>query len=152
MQFIADESETDLLDRLRQYFTQRAYQVAAIEPDRSQIRMSGLVRPSRFLAIFLSLLAAVGLLCLALVLGLLLPDQASLWLGLPLLSPLAGVFYWRQAGRPEEVAFRIEPMGDQDTAAATTPPQSRLTVMAHRDELIALQRSLPLKEWEAEST
>ena len=148
-QFVTNQSEESLLDQLRQYFTQRAYQVAAVDADHHQVTLSGFVRPSVFLAVFLSILAAVGLLCLSLVLGILLPPQATLWFGLPVLSPLAGAFYWKQAGRPEQVSFKVEPFSTAELAGELGA-QNVLTVVAHRDELLSLERSLSLKKWEAE--
>uniref|UniRef100_UPI001ABADBC8 cofactor assembly of complex C subunit B n=1 Tax=Aetokthonos hydrillicola TaxID=1550245 RepID=UPI001ABADBC8 len=63
-------------------------------------------------------------------------------LGLVLLSPLSGLFYWKKAEKLEKVLLNVE----------TTPSQqhfsSKITVIAHRDELIELQRALQLKSCE----
>jgi len=101
------------------------------------------VRPSVFLAIFLTALAASGVLCLALVLSVLLPNWGKYLPALSLLSPLAGWFYWTRSSRPEQVLLQVE------TRDAT--PQSIVTVTGHRDELAELQRSLSLKSLEAEA-
>jgi hypothetical protein len=92
------------------------------------------------LAIFLSLLAFCGFLCLALVLAMLFPNLAKLFLGLVLLSPAAGVFYWKKAGRKEQVSLKVEAL-----ASEATGTKSLITVTAHRDELAALQEALQLK-------
>ncbi|MGI0488222.1 cofactor assembly of complex C subunit B [Pantanalinema rosaneae CENA516] len=136
----SEQPESSLVEQLQQYFAQRAYHVTAVNADQTQVTFEGQVRPSWFLAIFLSLLAAIGILCLVLVLSILSPGwSVGLWF-LVLLAPLAGVFYWRGASRPEQVRLTVEPTTD-----ASTEAQSRITVTAHRDEILALQRLLALK-------
>jgi hypothetical protein len=71
---------------------------------------------------------------LSLILAFLYPAIAPGFFLLLLLSPLAGFFYWRKAGRWEKVLLKIE-----------SESQKLLTVTAHRDELIQLQAKLPLK-------
>lgn len=137
---LTDQPQTTLLERLQTYFTQRAYRIATVNADRNQVIYEGFVRPSRFLAVFLTLLAAIGVLCLSLVLALLFPDYASLFPAMVLVSPVAGVFYWLNAGRPEKVALQVETV-----SAETAAPQSLVIVTAHRDELAELQRALDLK-------
>lgn len=120
---------SQLTSKLCTYLEKRAYQL--IEKD-DRLVFTGVVAPSRFLAVFLTLLAFLGLVCLSLILSTLLP-QASLALGLlPLASPLAGFFYWAKARRSERVVARI-----QDTAAGC-----RLLIEAHRDEILTLRRKL----------
>ncbi|HEY9806025.1 MAG TPA: cofactor assembly of complex C subunit B [Candidatus Obscuribacterales bacterium] len=143
VQLVAEQAEELLLDRVQQYFDQRAYKVAALDADQNQVTFQGVVRPSWFLAIFLTLLAAAGLLCLALILSMLLPSFTQPLIGTVLLAPLAGFFYWQKAKRPEQVSLKIEPLD-----AETTPTRSRVTVTAHRDELAELQRVLNLRACE----
>jgi hypothetical protein len=133
-----DQSPSELLLQVQQYFDQRAYRVLAAEPENNQITFEGFVRPSLFLAVFLSGLAAVGLLCLTLVLSILVPQLARVVLGFTLLSPLAGLFYWRGAGRLEKVVLKL-------VAIAADNSQSLLTVSAHRDELAEFRRALALE-------
>jgi hypothetical protein len=134
-----DRSETSLLEQLQAHFTARSYRVASVEPDQGQMTFSGFVSPSLPLAIFLSVLAGVGLFCLALVLGMAAPVLNPAVLGLPLLSPIAGWFYWQRAGRQEEVTLKVmEPQSGQ-------ADQGTVRITAHRDELIALQAALPLE-------
>jgi UPF0716 family protein affecting phage T7 exclusion len=107
------------------------------------VTFQGVVRPSWFLAGFLTLLAAAGILCLALVLSMVLPGLTPGLLGAVLLAPLAGFFYWQKAKRPEQVSLQIESLHTE-----ASRPQSRITVKAHRDELSELQRALDLKAGE----
>ncbi len=125
--------------QLQQYFADRSYQVTQTDDERNQVLLEGFVRPSVFLAGFLTVLAAIGLLCLALVLSILFPPFTVMWMGIVLLAPLAGVFYWRGAGRPEKVLLKIEPNSiDIDGGVSV------VTVTAHRDELSELQRVFTL--------
>ncbi|NJL85488.1 MAG: cofactor assembly of complex C subunit B [Leptolyngbyaceae cyanobacterium SM1_1_3] len=139
--------EDELLEQLRQHFMDRAYEVTKIEPQYGRITLSGFVRPSRFLAVFLSGLAAVGLLCFDLVFSFLFPEQAPFFLGLLLLAPLAGVFIWRRAARVEQIEFKVEPSPN-----SVKDYLSQLTIRAHRDEVIQLRQNVSLQEKEAELT
>ncbi|ERN43070.1 protein of unknown function (DUF3529) [Rubidibacter lacunae KORDI 51-2] len=128
--------ETELLLQIQTYFINRSYRVKSIAPGRERIVLEGYVRPSWFLAIFLTLLAACGCICLALVLSFTRPEVRDLFVGMTLLAPLAGTFYWQRAGRVEEVVL------DLDASAA--PDRLAIEITAHRDEIIQLRKSLPL--------
>lgn len=144
--FITDLDEVTLLEQLKQYFERRAYQVTHIDPEQSRIELAGFVQASRFLAVFLSLLAAIGLSCVALVIGLSLPTLTWQSFTLVLLSPLAGIFYWRGARRTESVSFQLQAIAEDP---ATGTHHTRLQVSAHRDELISLRQALPLERVDA---
>lgn len=136
IQLIAAESEDILLKKLQEYFEARAYRLTAVNAENKQITFKGFVRPSIFLALLLSFLAVVGLSCLALVLFLLFPNVNNVFWLLVLIAPLAGVFYWRKAGRWEEVLLQV---------TSKTDSPNLVTVTAHRDELIKLQENLSVK-------
>ncbi len=158
-EFSSAQSPDALRQAVLQYLLQRAYRpveggddstVDASDTDASDtdagadgtttgegwLRLKGHVRPSLFLAIFLGGLAAVGGLCLSLVLAILFPQQAQWFLGLLAIAPLAALFYWQRAGREESVAFRVSSLSDSE--------QASLTFKAHRDEIIQLAANLPL--------
>ncbi|MBE9191148.1 cofactor assembly of complex C subunit B [Gloeocapsopsis crepidinum LEGE 06123] len=141
---VFEQEETSMFDQLQQYFAHRSYRVATIDSAQNQVTYEGFVKPSIFLAIFLTLLAAIGILCLALVWSLLFPGLSSLFLVLVLLSPVAGIFYWKKAGRPERVLLKLPNQSNE----LPHELQNQITVVAHRDELIELQRSLRLKSSE----
>lgn len=145
VQFTANLPESSLLPQVKQYFFQRAYQIKSLDPDQEQVTLEGFVQPSWFLAIFLSVLAGLGLLCISLVLFLLFQDSSysRLFFGLTALGPLAGIFYWKKARRMEQVSVKLE-----TSESATEEPRSLITVKAHRDELIQLQQSLSLQRQE----
>ncbi len=136
----SEQSEASLLTQLRQYFDQRAYRVVSLDAVKNEVIFEGTVRPSLFLAGFLTLLAAAGVVCLVLMLSYLVADLSKIWLSLLLLPPLAGVFYWRGAERSEQVLLKVEAIPNADAAT-----KSLITVKAHRDELAELQRILGLK-------
>lgn len=140
IKLVSEQAEVSLLEQLQQYLQARSYRVAGVDAKQKSITFEGTVRPSLFLAIFLTLLAAVGILCLALVLSLFFPSLSGVFIGLVLLSPVAGVFYWQKATRREQVLLKIE-----ETTSEKTQSQSQVTVVAHRDELAELQRALRLK-------
>jgi Cofactor assembly of complex C subunit B len=141
-QFLAEQQGEPLLEQLQQYFIGRSYRLASVSAAKNQVVYEGMVRPSWFMASFLSLLAAVGFGCIALVLSMLFPAVAQIALLLLLLAPLAGWFYWQKSARPEQVSLRVEFLPGEAA-------QSLVTVTGHRDELAefgqSLRQSLGLK-------
>lgn len=117
---------------LRQYLERRSYRLVSEDDG---LVFSGTVAPSRFLAIFLTLLAFLGLVCLGLVLATLLPSAGWIAVALPLLSPGIGMYYWKGAKRPEQVVARISNTSDGST----------LLIQAHRDEILTLRETLKVK-------
>ena len=137
---VSAQPEASLMGQLQQYLHSRAYTLSEVDAETKSVTFEGFIRPSLFLAIFLSILAMVGILCLILVWSLLFPNWTAASSILILLAPTAGIFYWKKAGRKERVWLKLEA-----TTGDLVLPQSLLTVTAHRDELIQLQRSLNLK-------
>jgi hypothetical protein len=134
----SEQAAADLVTQLQRYFANRAYRVVGRDTSRGVVELEGVVRPSLFLAIFLSFLAAIGLWCLSLTIAYGLPQVGSWSLGVLIFAPLAGVFNWKTAGRVEKVAYKVEPDGDSDGRTGTTT----LTVQAHRDEILALRDAI----------
>ncbi|NJL63273.1 MAG: cofactor assembly of complex C subunit B [Methylacidiphilales bacterium] len=138
-QLVSTQEEAILLPRLKEYFQSRFYRVAEVDPEQNQVTFEGFVRPSLFLAAFLTLLAFVGTMSLALVLSQLFPSHSSIFLGLLLLSPLSGLFYWKKAGRLEKVLLKVE------STKSNHDLSSHIIVVAHRDEINELQQALKLE-------
>ncbi|BAY40799.1 hypothetical protein NIES2111_51890 [Nostoc sp. NIES-2111] len=138
-QLISEQEEAVFMPQLQEYFRSRSYRVAEVDHEKNQVTFEGFVKPSIFLAVFLTLLASAGLFCLSLVFALLFPRFGNIFFVLVLFAPLSGLFYWRKAGRLEKVLLKLEPQANQQQTF------SKITVVAHRDELIELQRVLPLK-------
>ena len=144
IKLINSDPEEVLFNKLQTYFENRAYKVTALNKETNEITFQGFVKASWFLAIFLSGLAAFGLFCLALVLSFLYPSLGNLiWLIL-LLAPIAGVFYYRNACRLEKVLLKIDTVAETEIKA-----KNYLTITAHRDELIQLQKTLSFDTVEA---
>jgi hypothetical protein len=143
---MATQPQEKLLNELYGYFTSRAYRIAAVMPEENQVKFEGFVRPSLFLAIFLSILAAIGLLCLTLVMSFVLPAWGQVLPLLTVLAPAAGWFYWKKAGRQEQVLLNVTSL-EQEPSTPDQGDRSLVTVVAHRDELAALQRTLQLQTW-----
>ena len=139
IELLTSESEDSILPKLQNYFDERAYRVVAVDPATSEVTFQGFVQPSLFLAIFLSFLSGLGLSCLVLVLFMLFP-QMSKWFWLILLfAPVAGIFYWQQAGRLEKVLLSI------NSKTVDNQTQNIIRVTGHRDELIQLRQNLSFK-------
>ncbi|AVH67105.1 cofactor assembly of complex C subunit B [Nostoc sp. 'Peltigera membranacea cyanobiont' N6] len=139
VQLVSEQDEAALMSQLKEYFRSRSYRVAALDREQNKVTFEGNVRPSWFLAIFLTMLAATGIVCLSLVVYLLFPNLSTFVLALVLLSPLSGLFYWKKSGRLEKVSLKVETTKSEQTSS------SKITVVAHRDELSELQRTLQLK-------
>jgi Cofactor assembly of complex C subunit B len=134
----SSESESELLPRLQQYFTDRAYRVAAVDNDTEVVTFEGMVSPSVFLTILLTGLAAIGALCLSLVLSMLFPQIGQLFLGLIAIAPVAGWFYWQGSARTEQVKLKVEEV------PADLPAATLIKISGHRDELAVFQSALQL--------
>ena len=139
MRLGSEQDENTLMTSLKDYFRTRAYRVLAVDSPKNQVTFAGFVRPSWFLAIFLTTLAAVGLGCLSLVLSMLFPDFGNFFPVIILFSPLSGLLYWKKSGRLEKVSLQIENIRNGQNFSSV------ITVTAHRDELAELQRALQLK-------
>jgi hypothetical protein len=164
----AAQSEAELGERLRTYFTQRAYRPVAqadlaldLQPDLilvgnpqpeaqpGQVVLEGFVQPSWFLAGLLSFLAAIGLACMVLV-GFMTTvlEPKGVWWGLVILAPSAGLFYWQKAGRVERIVYQVRPgvtQGEVGTSGSPSGDRSQVIVTAHRDEIMVLQKALALE-------
>jgi hypothetical protein len=120
------------IDRLaKDHLTGRTYRVAKTEDGTTLFE--GQVRPSLFLAIFLSLLAAIGFACVGLIVGTAFPSLGDMTIGIVMLSPLAGAYYWKKASKSERVVIAVQ---------ATGEATSSLTAIGHRDELNVLRQML----------
>ena len=133
-EFATDQSSEVLRQKLLDYFENRAYHLIPETTDEDDwVKLVGLVRPSIFLAVFLAFLAAVALMCFALVLATMFSNYGAFFFCLVLLSPVAAIAYWKQAKREEQVAFRINP----------TDKGCALAIRGHRDEIIQLKAQAP---------
>ena len=144
-----NDSDEQFLEQLKAHFTERAYRIVHVDPQQQAIDFEGHVQPSLFLAIFLSLLAALGLLCFALVLSILVPQANGLFFFLLWLAPLAGNFYWQKAGRDETIKVAVNNAQTSDAEIeekAQAQNQLKVVITGHRDELRNLVAQMP-RQW-----
>lgn len=140
VKLVSDLPESDLFSQLKTYFSDRSYQVIKVDPDNNQVLFEGFVSPSLFLAILLSILSICGILCLILVLSQLFHQLEKFFFILLIFSPVAGLFYWQNAGRKEQVSVKVQTLTDVQN-------QTLLIVTGHRDELANLQETLNLSSF-----
>jgi Cofactor assembly of complex C subunit B len=136
MTLATSDSEAVLIPKLQAYFTDRAYKIAAVDRDTDIITFEGVVSPSIFLFILLTSLAAIGAVCLALVLSLQFPDIGNVFLVLLVAAPLAGWFYWQGSARTEQIRLKVETADDLSSTS--------IRISGHRDELAIFQSTLQL--------
>lgn len=136
IQLPTSESEEIFLPKLQQYFESRAYRVVDLNKEKNQVTFEGFVRPSLFLAIFLTLIAALGLFCVILILCFFYPANSNFFWFLFLFAPIAGLFYWQKAGRLERVLLSVEPNMD------LSEHKNTIKLTGHRDELKQLQQTI----------
>jgi len=96
------------------YFKAMNYQVAAAE---DVITFKGIMGQSKSQAAFLTFCTFMGLGSLALVLSILLPDVGVKAYALCLLSPYAGIYYWNNSQRIDEVKVKMETSDDEQTTS-----------------------------------
>lgn len=140
----SDLEDVALLTRLQSYFDNRAYRVTQIDATTERITVEGTVSASVFLATFLGILAAIGLLCVALVWSIAFPQLGASPYLLVLAATVAPWFYWQGANRSESVTFQLNPAMHSEPTA-NIPETAQLRVTAHRDELLALESQNKLK-------
>jgi len=96
------------------YFKAMNYQVAAAE---EVITFKGVMGQSKSQAAFLTFCTFMGLGSMALVISILLPDVGAKAYALCLLSPYAGIYYWNNAQRVDEVKIKMETSDDEQTTS-----------------------------------
>ncbi len=128
------QQDTLVIQSVTEHLEQRSYRLQSVNREQNQVIFAGLVNASVGLAIFLSVLAAIGGLCFGLVLAVQFPQIGYWGLLTALTSPLAGWFYYRKSHRTEQVLLSVK--------GSESEVQTRLRVTAHRDEIAALQTRL----------
>jgi len=117
------------------YFKALNYEVAVAE---EVITFKGVMGRSTSQAYFLTFCTFMGLGSLGLVLSILLPDIGGKAYLLTLLSPYAGIFYWRNAQREDTVKVKME---TSDNGQITT-----VTAQGGKDDLERFAKQLQLTE------
>lgn len=118
------------------YFKSMNYEVAAAE---EVITFRGVIARSNSQAAFLTFCTFMGLGSLGLVVSTISPDfiGAKAYL-LTLLSPYAGLYYWKNAQRVDEVQVKIETSDDDSTTS--------IIALGGKEDLERFSRTLELSE------
>ncbi len=133
--YVSNRSLDSLGSALRSYLQGRAYRLQSTDAE-GVATFAGEIKASLGLAVFLTLLAAVGLGCFALVVQMLAPQWGGWpWL-LVLASPWAGWYYRQRNQGPEQIRLKLQEEGSG----------VRLWVEGHRDELDRLAATFALEE------
>ncbi|KAF9618981.1 hypothetical protein IFM89_002976 [Coptis chinensis] len=86
------------------FFTRSNFSVS----DRGEtITFEGEMVPSRGQAALLTFCTCISLASVALVLTITVPDVGDRWYWLTILSPLAGIYYWKRASRKEQIKVKM---------------------------------------------
>ncbi|KAJ1442936.1 hypothetical protein B484DRAFT_441841 [Ochromonadaceae sp. CCMP2298] len=110
------KSSRQIAAEVMAYFKALNYEVTAAE---DVIYFKGVMGKSKSQASFLTFCTFVGLGSLALVLSILFPDVGSKAYVITLLSPYAGIYYWNNASREDQVAVKMETSDDEQTTSIT---------------------------------
>lgn len=109
-----------------------------------KIIFKGLVQQSKSQAFFLTFCTALGMASLALVLQIQFQDLElpvigkPNWFLLTLLSPYAGIYYWRSGDRVDDFEVKLS-SNDDDT-------MNEITVQGNDEEIDRMWRALELQE------
>mmetsp|Transcript_82 Transcript_82/g.194 ORF Transcript_82/g.194 Transcript_82/m.194 type:complete len:269 (+) Transcript_82:84-890(+) len=102
------------------------------------ITFRGLVARSTSQAFFLTFCTALGMASLALVLQIQFQDVDFNWFYLTLLSPYAGIYYWRSGDRVDDMKVKLA-ANDDDTL-------NEITIEGNDEEIERMWRTLDLQE------
>jgi hypothetical protein len=134
------QPDQQVVQSVTEYLEGRSYRLQSVDRDQNQVVFTGLVSASTGMAVFLSVLAATGFLCLGLTLSVQFPALGYWGLLTVLAAPLAGWFYQKKSTRPEQIILSVK--------GSETANQTRLRITAHRDEIASLETALSFPEQE----
>ena len=117
------------------YFKAMNYEVETAE---EVITFKGVLQRSNSQAAFLTFCTFMGLGSLGLVLSILVPDIGGNFYLLTLLSPYAGIYYWRNAQRVEEVQVKLETSDDDQMTS--------IIALGGKEDLERFSKTLQLPE------
>lgn len=117
------------------YFKAMNYEVGAAE---ETITFQGVMGQSKSQAAFLTFCTFMGLGSVALVLSILLPDVGAKAYLLTLLSPYAGIYYWNNAQRVDEVVIKMETSDDEQITS--------IVAQGGKEDLERFSKALELPE------
>lgn len=108
--FIVEEGEEKMKEakqvagEILSFFTRTNF---AVKDRGETITFEGVMVPSRGQAALLTFCTCISLGSVALVLTITVPDVGDKWYWLTILSPLAGIYYWKRASRTEQIKVKM---------------------------------------------
>lgn len=129
------EPQNEVAKRVANYFVGKNYRPVELG---EVATFEGNVSPRESMAAYITFCSLLGLLSLGLVLTIAVPGPGNWWYSLAALSPLAGVYYNKQAERTERMRVKLETSDDDRV--------TDLTVEGDDQELERLQSELGLYE------
>ncbi|KAK1295522.1 hypothetical protein QJS10_CPA16g00810 [Acorus calamus] len=120
---------------------QKTYVVGEKEPKQvagEVLSFEGIMVPSSSQAALLTFCTCISLASVALVLSITVPKGGNNWFWLTVLSPLAGVYYWRRAARKEQIKVKMMVGDDGDV--------SEVIVQGDDEQIERMRKELELQE------
>ncbi|KAF3435321.1 hypothetical protein FNV43_RR22408 [Rhamnella rubrinervis] len=131
----AKKAPNQVAGEIVSFFTRNNFAVA----DRGEtITFEGVMVPNRGQAALLTFCTCISLASVALVLTITVPDFGNNWFWLTILSPLAGVYYWKRASRKEQIKVKMT-VADDETL-------SEIVVQGDDQQVEQLRKELQLSE------
>merc|ERR1712060_440700 len=122
--------------RMQAYFQRNNYRVA--DAGREVITFEGDFKPERGAAAYITFCTVLGLLSLGLVVSIAVPSVGDKAYWIAAISPLAGAYYWKAAGRIEEVKVKMVTSDDELT--------TDIVVEGPEEELESMRKELEFNE------
>ncbi|KAF5961834.1 hypothetical protein HYC85_003043 [Camellia sinensis] len=107
--------------------------------ERETITFEGMMVPNRGQAALLTFCTCISLASVALVLTITVPQFGNNWFWLTILSPLAGVYYWKRASRKEQIKVKMILAEDDETL-------SEIIVRGDDQQVEQMRKELQLNE------
>ncbi|KAK1413820.1 hypothetical protein QVD17_29556 [Tagetes erecta] len=101
---IDNKSPNQVAGEILSFFTRNNFSVVDTG---DTITFEGVMVPSRGQAALLTFCTCISLASVALVLTITIPDLGNNWFAITILSPLAGLYYWKRASRKEQIKVRM---------------------------------------------
>ncbi|XAR52064.1 hypothetical protein NMG60_11006916 [Bertholletia excelsa] len=130
-----NKSPNQMAGEILSFFTRNNFVVL----DRGEtITFEGMMVPSRGQAGLLTFCTCISLASVSLVLTITIPEVGNNWFWLIILSPLAGLYYWKRASRKEQIKVKMI-LGDDGTL-------SEIIVQGDDQQVEQMRKELQLSE------
>ncbi|KAK1319017.1 hypothetical protein QJS10_CPB04g00098 [Acorus calamus] len=132
---VGEKEPKQVAGEVLSFFTRNNFVIS----DRGEtITFEGIMVPSSSQAALLTFCTCISLASVALVLSITVPEGGNNWFWLTVLSPLAGVYYWRRAARKEQIKVKMMVGDDGDV--------SEVIVQGDDEQIERMRKELELQE------